>query len=264
MLVSHCYRRAFTLIELLVTIAIIGILIAILLPAVQAARESSRRTTCLNNLHQIGVGLHHYHDVHKKFPPGGIEPRPWNRNGRQIAWSAFLLPFLEQASVHEKIDFSKPYDHPDNAEAAAVVLSVYLCPSTNRPSKRKHGRGVCDYGGIYGERITSRNIPPKGAMLYDESLAIRDIHDGTSATLIISEDSNWSDGQWINGRNIFDQAFAINHAPRFENDIRSLHPLGASGLYCDGSASFLSEEMDLRTLAAICTREGGEVAANLK
>jgi prepilin-type N-terminal cleavage/methylation domain-containing protein/prepilin-type processing-associated H-X9-DG protein len=264
MLVPKSNRQGFTLVELLVVIAIIGILVAILLPAVQAARESSRRTTCLNNLRQIGVGLHHYHDSHKTFPPGGIEPRPWNRNGRQLAWSAFLLPYLEQVQVYEKIDFGKAYDHEDNAIAAAAVLTVYLCPSTNRESKRKRGRGVCDYGGIYGERITSRNFPPKGAMLYDEALAMRDIHDGTSATLIISEDSNWSDGQWINGRNIFDQAYPINHAPRFENDIRSLHPLGANGLYCDGSASFLSEEMDVRTLAAICTRDGGEVAANMK
>ena len=98
---------------------------------------------------------------------------------------------------------------------------------------------------------------------YDEAIAIRDIPDGTSATLIVSEDSNWPDGQWINGRNIFDQAFPINKAPRFENDIRSRHPLGANALFCDGSATFLSQDMDLLVLAAICTRHGGETTANL-
>ena len=241
-------------------IAIVGVLIALLLVAVQSAREAARRTQCFNNLHQIGVALHSYHAVHRCFPPGGIEPRSWRRpQGRQYAWSAFLLPYLESESVATKIDFTKAFDDPENAEIAAAVLPTYLCPSTPRSSPLSGGRGAIDYGGIYGERITGRNDPPNGVMRYDTVTRARDILDGTTTTLCIAEDSGFRDGQWINGRNVFDQAFPINRAPAFENDIRSLHPGGANGLFADGSVRFLDENMDLQVLAAICTRAGNEV-----
>jgi prepilin-type processing-associated H-X9-DG protein len=126
----------------------------------------------------------------------------------------------------------------------------------------RSGRGPSQYGGIFGERITSRNEPPKGVMLYDRAIKAVEIRDGLSQTLAISEDSNFKDGQWINARNVFDQAFAINDAPKYENDIRSEHPGGANGLFCDGSTRFLRETMDLKTLAAICTRAGGEVVTD--
>ena len=256
-------RSGFTLVELLVVLAILGILASLVLVSVQAARESARRIGCLNNFRQIGIALHGYHSFHGTFPPGGIEPRPIWKNGRQFAWSALLLGHLEHQSVAETIDFGRPFDHPTNAEAAATVLSVYLCPSTPRNSSLHRGRGACDYGGIYGERILSPNDPPKGVMLYDRAIRIRDIRDSLSTTLSISEDSSFPDGQWINGRNVFDQAFAINQAPSFENDIRSQHPGGANGLFSDGSTKFLSETLDLRVLAAICTRSGGEVVQDL-
>ncbi|WP_460168042.1 DUF1559 family PulG-like putative transporter [Thermostilla marina] len=267
--VSRCWSRArsvrpasargFTLVELLVVMAIIGILISLLLPAVQMAREAARRASCLNNLRQMGVGLHNYHDTLGTFPPGGIEPRTFMQpDGRQFAWSMLLLPFIEQENLYRKIDTGKPFDADENAEAAAVVLDVYVCPSAPNAYDLREGRGPCLYGGIYGERITSPNNPPKGMMLYDRALAITDVLDGTSNTLIISEDSEFKDGQWINGRNVFDQAYAINQAPAFENDIRSEHPGGANALLTDGSARFLRETMDTKILAALCTRAGGE------
>jgi prepilin-type N-terminal cleavage/methylation domain-containing protein/prepilin-type processing-associated H-X9-DG protein len=252
--------RGFTLVELLVVIAIIGILIALLLPAVQMAREAARRASCLNNLRQMGIGLHNYHDALRCFPPGGIEPRSMlHPHGRQIAWSALLLPYVEQEPLYERLDTGKAFDAPENAQAAATVLSVYVCPSVPGGDQLQSGRGPCRYGGIYGERITSPNSPPKGVMLYDRAISISKIRDGTSQTLVISEDCDFSDGQWINARNVFDQAFAINQAPAFENDIRSKHPGGANGVFGDGSARFLAETMDLKTLAAICTRAGGEI-----
>ncbi len=96
-------------------------------------------------------------------------------------------------------------------------------------------------------------------MIYDLAFALTEIPDGTSQTLMISEDSGFPDGQWINGRNVFDQAFPINKAPKWENDIRSDHGGGANGLFADGSARFLRETMALPVLAAICTRAGGEL-----
>lgn len=252
----------FTLVELLVVVAIIGILIGLLLPAIQAARNAARRTSCGNNLRQIGIGLQNYHQAHKRFPPGGIERRSARYpDGRQLAWSVFLLPHLEQRPLYERLDLNKGFDHPDNAEAAATVVPTYLCPSVTRGSCLVQGRGACDYGGIYGERITGANFPPKGTMIYNRAISIREIHDGTTHTLIVSEDSGWRDGQWINALNVFDQAFAINRAPPFENDIRSEHPNGANGLFCDGSVRFLEETMEMNVLAAICTRAGGEIVS---
>ncbi|MGB1926322.1 MAG: DUF1559 domain-containing protein [Rubripirellula sp.] len=256
-------RSGFTLVELLVVLGIIALMIGLLLPAVQAVRESARRMQCQNNLHQLGIGLHNYHAAFRTFPPGGLEVRPQWRRGKQFAWSALLLPYIEANSTYEKINFDYPFDHKINRDAASDVIETFLCPSTARYSTRHRGRGATDYGGIYGERIVSRNYPPRGVMIHERSVRFRDITDGTMRTLMISEDADFPDGQWINAWNLFDQAFSINRAPRFENDIRSMHPQGANGLFADGSAKFLDENIDLEVLAAICTRNGAEVGKDL-
>jgi prepilin-type N-terminal cleavage/methylation domain-containing protein/prepilin-type processing-associated H-X9-DG protein len=256
---SRLSRFGFTLVELLVVIAIIAILIGLLLPAVQRVREAASATRCKNHLHQIGLALHAFLADRGTFPPGGIEWRPpGHTTERQLAWSAFILPYLEQAALFRRLDLNAPFDGPQNAPAAATVLAVYLCPSDRRESYLVDGRGACDYGGIYGERIMSPNQPPKGAMIYDMAFRVGDISDGTSTTLIVGEDTHFPDMQWINGGNLFDQAFAINQAPAFENDLHSDHPGGVNVLFADGSARFLRETLDLRILAAICTRAGGE------
>ncbi|MBN2580438.1 MAG: DUF1559 domain-containing protein [Pirellulales bacterium] len=258
--------RGFTLVELLVVIAIIGILIGLLLPAVQAAREAARRASCCNNLHQIGVGVHAYHDEHGTFPPGAIEMRSLTSMprfaARQIAWSALILPYVEQKSLYKSLDLSKPFDHPDNALAAAQVLPLYLCPSVPRNSFLVENRGACDYGGIMGQTLVPSATFQDGVMIDKEKgtdpVRIKDIRDGTPYTLIVSEDSAWMDGQWINGQNVFVVSWPINHPPNGDNEIRSKHPDGANGLFCDGSVRFLQEEMDLETLKGISTRSGGE------
>lgn len=257
------HRCAFTLVELLVVIAIIGILIGMLLPAVQAVREAARRTVCQNKLRQIGLAMQNYHSAHREFPVGGTSFMATANPGEtQIAWSAFLLPFIEQSNVFVEIDFDEHFDSPVNAGAAEIVIDSFVCPSSQRGSDLSNGRGPCDYGGMFGERITSPNNPPKGLMVYGSSHSHSDIPDGSSNTIIIAEDSDFSDGQWINGRNIFDQAFAINAAPSFENDIRSRHPGGANAAFADGHIQFLSEQMSLTPLAAICTRAGQEVVGD--
>jgi len=253
-------RLGFSLIELLVVIGIIGLLVALLLPAIQSARESARRTACANNLRQIGVGLLHYHESLETFPTGCVDHRSFVDGGRQLAWSALLLPFIEQKSVYDMLDLSQGFDSPANAKGAAQVLSVYVCPSNPRDSMLVDGRAACDYGGIYGERLVSNPVFPNGTMLYSDPVCIRDITDGTSTTLIVAEDGQSEDMQWINGLNVFEQSYAINHAPLGENEIRSMHSGGgAHGVFCDGSVRYLLETIDVHVLAAICTRAQGEI-----
>ncbi|HMF12723.1 MAG TPA: DUF1559 domain-containing protein [Gemmataceae bacterium] len=128
-------RRAFTLVELLVVIAIIGILMSLLLPAVQKIRESANRTKCVNNLKQIGLALHNYHDTLNVFPPGYVDGNknpfstPDNDVGPGWGWDSFLLPFLEQDNLYKQIDFSKNVGMGVNAQVSLQTLVIFLCPS---------------------------------------------------------------------------------------------------------------------------------------
>jgi len=129
-------RRGFTLIELLVVIAIIGVLIALLLPAVQAAREAARRAQCVNNLKQVGIAMHNYHDQMGAFPPGGmtLNGDPWGTNANYLSWRAMILPQMEQGTVYNAINFNVNTWAGGNDPGAMftawrTVLNVWLCPS---------------------------------------------------------------------------------------------------------------------------------------
>jgi prepilin-type N-terminal cleavage/methylation domain-containing protein len=148
-------RKAFTLVEVLVVIAIIGILLAFLIPAVQSARESSRRTHCANNLRQIGLGLHNYESAKKRWPAGKKWSGPTNNpSSFTMAWCSFLLDYLEQNSLRASLDFKKPFTDPVNLPITTQIIPIYLCPSTARvEDHRTDDAHLYNLGGIPGERL---------------------------------------------------------------------------------------------------------------
>ncbi|MFM8405679.1 MAG: DUF1559 domain-containing protein [Pirellulaceae bacterium] len=253
-------RRAATLVELLVTLGVIGMLTGLLLPAVQMARESARRMQCEHHLHQIGLGLMTYHDHHRKLPPGCLEWRPFRGpvHRKNLAWSAFLLPFIDQPSLHQSIRFDLPFDHQANRSARMTTLAIYRCPSV--PSKPKD-EGFSDYGGLYGQRISARNATDNGCLVYDQAFDFADLIDGLNDTMLVSEDSEGPDSQWINGSNVFEQSGGVNdpRAWRGDNEIRSRHPGGAVAVFGSANVRFLSNSISRDVLAAWITRAGGEV-----
>jgi prepilin-type N-terminal cleavage/methylation domain-containing protein/prepilin-type processing-associated H-X9-DG protein len=193
-------RRGFTLIELLVVLAIIGILVALLMPAVQAAREAARRTQCRNNLKQIGVALHHYHDVWRTLPFGNIDapggPDPTVPPG-QYGWSAFtgILPYLEQQALYKRLDLGLPEiggpnegygPFPQNLPAIAENVPVYLCPSDSFRIVQT-GWGPIDYVACAGTAMDPQSGPQNGAFYGNSHTRFADITDGTSHTILISE-----------------------------------------------------------------------------
>ncbi len=278
------FAAAFTLVELLVVIAIIGVLLALLLPAIQAARESARRSGCVNNLRQIGLGLLAYHDAHEVFPPGALDHiTSVNRHGKQLAWSVYLLPYIEERNTYDRFDFNFGYRAIQNCAAGGTIIPTYNCPSTARLAAdrvgdttgdvNRNGRwdegddlAFTDYGGNFG--FTGPKLPfMTGVLVWNASINIRQITDGTSHTIIVSEDTGRGaafDGQWVNGENIFDESGPPNNRLQPEslwanNEMWSDHPGGVNALFCDGSVHFLVEEIALKTLAAMCTRNGDEV-----
>ncbi len=133
-------RTGFTLVELLVVIAIIGILVALLLPAVQAAREAARRAQCQNNLKQLGIGLHNYHDTHKELPFGAPSKFGLGVGG---TWAAHLLPYIEEQNVHSQLDFKVSLSDPKNRTAVTTVIATFICPSDQTAGQPLQGGANC-------------------------------------------------------------------------------------------------------------------------
>jgi len=209
-------RHAFTLIELLVVIAIIAVLVALLLPAVQQAREAARRSSCKNNLKQIGLALHNYHDTHGVFPPGyvlgrgpGIPPgnAPLVDQGKW-AWAAHILPFVEQASLYDALEINDAATDVDDFAGANQLLrtssvATYRCPSDTAPelNTSRASRTLSNYVGMYGPDDadigpTGTKTTPRapdafsdrgGIFRANSRTQMRDVTDGTSNTIAVGE-----------------------------------------------------------------------------
>lgn len=228
-------RLGFTLIELLVVIAIIAVLIALLLPAVQQAREAARRAQCKNNLKQIGLAVHNYHDTYLTLPPGFIRDGIANSEG--WGWHVFVLPYLELGNLYDRLDPSHyrlrdvlAGSNPNLAtpaerqEILQASLSVFVCPSDGNDGLAHQNRhfggglgnaagglgqfrpGLSNYVGNWGTRpfaqVTS-NADPFGAFFYNSRVRLADISDGSSNTILVGERESkvGRAGTWIGSRN---------------------------------------------------------------
>jgi prepilin-type N-terminal cleavage/methylation domain-containing protein len=218
--------RGFTLIELLVVIAIIAILIALLLPAVQQAREAARRTQCKNNLKQIGLAIHNYHDVSGYVPPGWIVQTNdvhWGTVADPIleswSWGSFLLPYVDQAPLYNAmgVGSGQKLENLLNTELPYTMLPVYRCPSAVGPNDyravagRPGGRfGASNYKGNFGHQFGGMEINPSAVadgMLHkvgypgkaDLSVKFRDATDGLSNTIMIGEHCYQRGGKVVHG-----------------------------------------------------------------
>jgi prepilin-type N-terminal cleavage/methylation domain-containing protein/prepilin-type processing-associated H-X9-DG protein len=205
-------RRAFTLVELLVVIAIIGVLVALLLPAVQSAREAARRMQCTNHLKQIGLAMHNYHDVQGVFPSGMIYQTPQltargDRPNRApgFSWHTLILQQLEQGSLYSSLNFGLLMNQPPNRAIVSTVLKVAVCPSAVNPSKHfkvgtasdqfgfdDPGLAATNYVGCAGSFVQSAYYDQpterkNGIIIEDGNFRFSNVEDGTSNTLIAGE-----------------------------------------------------------------------------
>ena len=262
--VKSSTKSGFTLIELLVVIAIISILASLILPAVQRAREAARRTQCQNNLKQIGLALHNYHDAHGTFPPGWVETSaciPSHPPNNGFGWAAFILPQLEQNPLYSLIDFTAPlYEEPDrNPSTLAIennetlvanqVVPVFRCPSDTGPERQNNG-GFCgmtirnqatsSYVACFGAKVVADNAGDTGngggIFCRNSFVSIQDITDGTSVSILVGE-RRWT-GFYRPGVPRFGDAYWAGTPDNWLMDI-----LGTAGVNMNSrhSAKFSSE-----------------------
>ncbi len=275
-------RSGFTVLELLVTISIIGIVAALVLPAVGAARESARRVNCVNNLRETGLAVHSHHHSLKRLPVGWeFDPS----GSSAFGWAVALLPYIGQPSLHDLIDTGLPVGDVHNDQARETTLSLMLCPSDiveesfvlytgdDEAGDDYHAgssRGAVDggilltlpssnYVGMFGTFEMDDQIPAPigdGAFLENRKVRFRDFRRGQSHTLLVGErtmaqvPSTWYgvdlSGEDAPARLVGATLEGINKPYADECDFSSRHPGGANFLFADGHVDLITEDIDLR------------------
>ncbi len=233
----------------------IGIGVALLLPAVQQAREAARRVTSANNMKMIGLALHNYHDVHNTFPPGTM-PNAELPVDERLSWLTAILPYLDQAALYNEIDRKAAWNKGANETATATSLPGYLHPGAIQGEP-----GRTSYVGLAGlgenGPTLEANNPKAGAFAYDKARSFRDFRDGFSNTAIVAESNlgnPWAQGGISTVRPLTQQPY-INGP----DGIGGVTVNGANILFADGSVRFVNENVDARVMEAISTIAGGEI-----
>jgi prepilin-type N-terminal cleavage/methylation domain-containing protein/prepilin-type processing-associated H-X9-DG protein len=293
-------RHGFTLIELLVVIAIIAVLLGLLLPAVQKVREAANRMACANNLKQLGLALHNYHDDYRTFPPGQVMA-PYARWTTNHGWAVFILPYIEQKSLYDAYHWEVNVADPLNLPVGSTQLKSFQCPSAE-PNRfytaGPGGHGACgDYAptwyvdpdvvpALVKQGLIDLPADHQGILTPNLMTRLSDITDGTSHTILLTEDAG-RPRRWRAGRLGDDQTveggswYAFNSGIMLqgsspdgttrpgpcalnctnERQVYAFHSGGANAVFADGSVRFLEASLSIRVLAALVTRAGGEVVS---
>jgi len=294
-------RRAFTLIELLVVIAIIAILLGLLLPAVQKVREAVARASCANNLKQLGLACHSYHDTNRALPPGYLATATYPDTSPGWGWGTFLLPFLEQGKVYNQLNLGKPIA---GQAAAQTRLTVFLCPSDSPPPgpftvvdptlTPLASVAPSSYAACCGPDASDVADPTGDGVFYRNSRTqLTQITDGTSQTVMVG-DRAWADSQgtWVGipsgsvmrpgadnpwpNTTASGPTLVLAHANWVNiktdadgglDDFSGKHPGGVNLLFADGSvhfvASITADGPKRYAFWALGTRAGGDSTAGL-
>ena len=298
---NQAMRRAFSLVEVLVVIAIIGLLVGLLLPAIQSSREAARRSQCTNNLKQIGIALQSHESARKTFPSGYISQftSDGTDTGPGWGWGAMILPEMEEGAIHRVINFNLPIEDPANTIRVANIPS-FFCPGDEVKrvwqAKSRDASGnptglICEvaasnYVAVYG--TSEPGVDGDGIFFRNSKVGLKQITDGSSHTIAVGERAHQlGEATWVGSVTnaiLFPEDINTLGQPHTEhssgmvlghagegigpgasggdvNQFYSLHGDGANFLFADGHVTFLSSDMDYKTYRAMATRAGGETVS---
>ncbi len=240
------------------SVGVVAVMIALLLPAVQQAREAARRSQSKNNLKQLALSLHNYHDTNNQLPPG-TRPNPKLKPEERLSWIVDILPYLDQAPLFNKVDMKAGWKDKSN-ETVKTPLAILLNPSQSSPSVRD-GYGVTNYVGIAGLGKDAATLPitdnKVGMFGYDRVVRFRDVTDGLSNTMMIT-DASKDFGPWAQGGTATIRALTTKPYINGPDGIGSPHVGMINVLLGDGSVRAVSQNIDPKVFEALSTIHGGE------